>query len=383
MPAIKFGPEVLQSIPQATPSRVPLKRRASAPELAKLDTIYGNTETLYDVGNRVRLELHNRTVTATIVKNFAPFTMAAVMVVRIFEPSMDLEGDFVLKAYVNRCNYELRDGYTTVCWNRRRDMAVEKRRWSKSLVKFFYRVMADIYLYAGEDRGEDRGDGRDEDNSPENASGSTDAETDEDTAMDESWFQAVCLKMYRSELEVYRQARQHGIDGIDVPRLISSVRIPPAYRSKNCLTQSANIKGVPGILLQCLPGFPLQALYTREYPPLPRLHWKHVVDEGVRIIANMAANMSFFNTDCCPRNTVVHWDPIGRAWKCKIIDFGHCVIRQEGMSDWDWRSQQACPLEESSIGMHMQLFLKSDRGFDYVFEMSKYSWDLAEDFLRD
>ena len=63
--------------------------------------------------------------------------------------------------------------------------------------------MADDFLYAGED----------ENNIPDDST----ADEDDADAEDEAFFQAICLKMYCAELEVYRQARQHGLDGTHVP----------------------------------------------------------------------------------------------------------------------------------------------------------------------
>jgi hypothetical protein len=205
----------------------------------------------------------------------------------------------------------------------------------------------------------------------------------EQIAYEELGCQAFCLKMYRAELEVYRQARQHGIDGTDMPRFISSVRIPPSYHSKFSRLEGATLKGVPGILIQYLPGFPLQDLYNSESPPAPRSAWQSIVDDGVRIVQYINTKMNFINRDVSGyrRNTIIHWDPIGQRWKLKMIDFGHCIIRKKGTSDWEWRKLQAWEDEEGAIGLYTQLRLKKDKGFDCVYERSQYYLDLSEDFL--
>ena len=43
-------------------------------------------------------------IKARIIKAFVMFSMAAVVVVRIFEPTLEIEGNFVLKVYDNRCS---------------------------------------------------------------------------------------------------------------------------------------------------------------------------------------------------------------------------------------------------------------------------------------
>ncbi|KAJ8105237.1 hypothetical protein OPT61_g10300 [Boeremia exigua] len=360
MSSLRFGAEVLQPVSPAAPGRTPLRRRASAPGLVDMNTVYGNAEDFYQVGNCIRIQLQgdqgSRTVTAKITKSFAPFSMATVLVVHIFEPTIDLEGEFVLKVYDIRYSDEFRSQHKIERWSQTRDMKVEQRRWSKPLVRFFHAIMADDWLYyTGPDDDEDEDDGNTDD----------EAEQDEDDAREEVFLRA------------------HGIDGVDVPRFISNVRIPPSYQSKNCPFESSSIKGAPGVLIQYVQGFPLLALCDQEVEPVPRSHWKHIIDDGVRIVYYTTTEMDFSNTDCCPRNTVVHWDPIQQDWKCKLIDFGHCMIRREGTSDWDWRDTQAWNSEEDCIGMHMMGLLEKRRGFEYVWERSQYCDQLAKDFRSD
>lgn len=95
----------------------------------------------------------------------------------------------------------------------------------------------------------------------------------------------------------------------------------------------------------------------------------------------MTAQMDFCNKDCSTRNTVVHWDPIQKRWKCKLIDFGHCLIRRQGTSETDWREQQAWEDEEGNIGRDMEIYLKKRKRVDYVFERSGYSLTLCQEFL--
>lgn len=116
-------------------------------------------------------------------------------------------------------------------------------------------IMADDYLYAGEDEA--------------HSSHGSDADAEHSVAENEAFFQAMCLKMHRAELEVYRQARQHGLDRIDVLRFIASVLIPSNYHSKSCSNSSSNVHDVPGVLIQYLRGFPIRSLYADTSPPAP------------------------------------------------------------------------------------------------------------------
>lgn len=200
-------------------------------------------------------------------------------------------------------------------------------------------------------------------------------------AYDEMYFQVQCLKMYRTELEVYRRARKHGIDGKDVPRFISNVRIPPSYSSQHHQTESSSIKGTPGVLLQYLPGFPLMDLYSTSPSPPTREHWKSIIDDGLQIVRYFMQNMEIRNLDQnTTRNNVVHWDPIRQNWKCKLIDLGHCEFRPKAMRKWEWRRCQAVPDEEAAIGRHMQTFLARNKGFQYAWERSRCSEELVRDF---
>lgn len=56
---INFGVEVLQPIPESEPRAVPLRRRASAPELANFGTLRENVPEPYETGNCLRLQLQN------------------------------------------------------------------------------------------------------------------------------------------------------------------------------------------------------------------------------------------------------------------------------------------------------------------------------------
>lgn len=351
-------------------------RRASAPELADLSSIYGTTQEPYAIGNMIRFQIletsgRSRTIQARIVKSFAPFTMACVVVVRIKDSTAELKGDFVLKIYDRRYSNNIRRKAEDQ-WNQVRDMEFEKRRWSKDFVKYFLQLMNNEHLhYAGE-----------EDEACKNANQNfNELELD---AYDELYFQVHSLKMYRTELEVYRRARSHHIDGLDVPRFISSVRIPPVYNSKHCNPTSTSIKGTPGILLQYIPGFPMTDLYNTPFPLAPLTTWPSIINDGLRIVQYYTQHMSMRNLDdCIPRNNVVHWDPISSAWKCKLIDFGHCMFRGADERRWDWRYGQALTDDEGAIARWMAIELERKKGFVYEWERSGYSQQLIGDFMGE
>ncbi|KAF2854172.1 hypothetical protein T440DRAFT_269989 [Plenodomus tracheiphilus IPT5] len=372
MPSIIFGPQILMPITGEATGRQVLKRRYSAPELA---TFAGRSSNVrrYATGEILRLQLPQTTnlcsgVRAEIIRVFSPFTMAAVMVVRIHEPALGLEGDFVLKVYDRR---QVTDIRTKRCgnWSLKNDMQLEKHRWYPELNKYAGELMAQDNLYHDLD-----------DEEKYAIAGEEDPAATAIQAFNECWLEAFFLKMYRAELELYRRARWHHLDGQDVPRFISSVTIPCSYTSMACVDTCTPKASTPGNLMQYIPGFPLSDLYKSPSPHPPRSTWQPLIDEAAHMATKIAQHWDARNLDCCPRNTVVHWDPIIQGWKVMFIDFGHCNYRPAGMSDWNWRGLKSCGDEEGEIGISMKSQLKKMKDFDYVYTRSEFWEELDMDF---
>lgn len=353
--------------------------------------MHDNTQQTYDSGNTVRLQLHGRSIQAKIVKVFRPFTMAQAMVVQIFEPTSDLEGVYVLKIYDRRYSEGLRDDASDV-WSTFKDMEFEKRRFEKDFVGFFQHLMASEDLfYDGDDYWSDDSDSDGSDDSDSDDSDSDDSNSDDSDSLTEAErgaykeleYEVGCLKRYRAEAEVYRRMREHGIDGKDVPRFIGSVKILRSYMSKSCRTENSEMDGVPGILMQYVPGFSMRELYDTPSPPPRREDWKSIIDDGQRIVQYWMQKMEIRNLDdSIARNSVVHWDAIEEKWKCKLIDFGNCEFRQVGTRLWEWRREQAFS-EEEQLCRPMEYFLAQRKGFTYMWELSQYTQELIRDFRME
>lgn len=370
--------DTIGRIASELPCRTRFRRRCSAPEL--LTPVTATVEGLYEIGNCLRLELpnkptstRNRVIFANIVKVFTPITMAPAMVVHIYEPALDLEGAFVLKMYDRRYADRAREHIRFASWTPSRDMQLESRQWDNVLVKYFERLMAE----SGHPFYDPLNDASNQ--SEENEEKFT-RDLAEIQAREEMFIHAAYLKMYRNELEVYRRAREHTMDGIDCPRFISTVRIPHAYTSKNCSTGDSGIQSIPGILMQYLPGFPIMDLYEHADTKPLRSSWQALIDDAVRSVNTIVEKLDVYHPDCHPRNTVVHWDPIGERWKCKMLDFGHCNFQEEGMSIRRWRESKAWLCTEKRFGKEMQIFLKQIKGFDATFTTSQYEQDLVREF---
>ncbi|KAF2657459.1 hypothetical protein K491DRAFT_691096 [Lophiostoma macrostomum CBS 122681] len=323
----------------------------------------------YAVENSLRLQVNNSlvpdrpdgTVVAEIVKTFTPFTMAAVMVVRIVAPAMMLDGDYVLKAYDRRFAIDIREEFGIEQWSPDHEMQFMKYSNDKELNEYAADLLSNDHVrYTGKDEATND-EGSDSDNS--------EASADNDglqKAYYEMLIHIACLKMYRAELEVYR--RTDPLWGFDVPRFLEQIQVSN-YDSSHYVEKSPT--AVQGILLQYVPGFSLTELYESKIPPIPRELWTPVIQDAIRVTHEFG-KLGIRCDDNCPRNTIVHWDPIISAYRCMLIDFGHCQFRRPGWSDEDWGRFQACEDEEGGIGMEMQIWLQRKRGGGYVYVRSAH-----------
>lgn len=168
MPSIIFSHDILGPVPDTVIKK--LRRRHSAPELF-MSGARSRRAHAYFTGSFLRLQLDSGSqnlltvsvAQAEIIKTFKPFTMAPVMVVRICEPALNLEGDFVLKPY-DRCALTegRRDKRIRKC-GITSDGEFEKRRWNKDLVQYFDKPMAHSNLhYNLQDEDEDEEDDDDD-----------------------------------------------------------------------------------------------------------------------------------------------------------------------------------------------------------------------------
>ncbi|KAI8940988.1 hypothetical protein NX059_002237 [Plenodomus lindquistii] len=381
MPSTLFGPQVLLPIAGDATVHQTLKRRSSAPELPNFTAQSGGRQ-VYAVGEILRLQVTRlpnsiglcTVVRAEIIRLFLPFTMAAVMVVRIHEPALDLEGDFVLKVYDRRtdCDARIKKGNP---WSARKELEFERRRWDEDTIRYSNKLLAHDDLDYGLSE-------LNELKKRDSASGEAEEGASNDMRK-ELWLETFFLKMHRAELELYKRARHHGDDGIVVPRFITSVTLPSSYTSKVCVVTDSSLMSTRGILMQYIPGFPLTDLYMSPSPRPLRSTWQSLVDGAVHTATKSAQVWNARNLDCCARNTVVHWDPIAEKWQVKFIDFGHCDYKQEGMSDWNWRGHQSCADEEGEIAWTLKVGLKKHKDFEYEYTRSDFWNQIDIDFNMD
>jgi len=319
------------------------RRSKSTPNLAAASSWNNRAEDgcPYQLGNTMFLHIPDgrghSSVRATIVDLFTPFTMACVMVIRVVAPALDLEGEFVLKAYDMR--FAGSQWKRHCAWDGGRDVDYHRHLWAADgkVKAYFEDTLANEYLYYDPDGDPDPGT---------------------TMARSEAFIHAFCIKMHRNEAEVYRRAKEKGIDGSAIPRFVSQVRISD-YNLDGETTPSHH-HFIPGLLLQYLPGFSLTALYESPCPPPPQSTWQSIIDSATRAV-QAVASLDVINMDVYPRNAIVHWDPIDECWTCKLIDFGNCWFR-DGVSgdakeeeDVEWYKAQAMEDEESMIGVEMEI----------------------------
>jgi hypothetical protein len=351
-----------------------IRRSTSLPNLYRSDSGCDNPQsasdnTPYTVGNVLRLRLAHparpnltkRSVKAEIIKIFAPFSTAPVMVVRIYAPAISLKGDFVLKAFDRRFTKSIRDGMYEKehNWTPTGEMQFLKHFDDGDMTEFVADFLSRQHPWYGWFGGSESED---------------DQEDDEDgiCAYGEMFIHMFCLKMNRAEVEAYRRARP--LQGIGIPRFVSSLQVS-RFDSPEHIDESPT--AIPGILIQYVPGFPLTELYESPNPPIPQGSWIPVINDAIRVTQELG-RVGIVNGDTCPRNTIVHWDPITNAYKGMLIDFGHCQFRRPGWTDEEWGRYQCIHDEEGDIGREMEVWLRRKKGSSYVYEHSEYRERLAQ-----
>jgi hypothetical protein len=197
-----------------------------------------------------------------------------------------------------------------------------------------------------------------------------------DHAYDEAWFHAFCVKMHRAEVKVYRRTQDVG--GIDVPLFILDVIISDF--DANGFEYDSNLSTSPGVLTQYIPGFSLQDVGVKSISPAPQSAWKYIIEDACCIVRLLGA-CGIRNLDCCPRNTVVHWDEDTQQFKCKKLDFGHCMFRAENWSDMKWKFYQFADDEEGHIWEEMQILLEKQKGGGYTYVESDWRKQLVEECI--
>lgn len=303
-----------------------------------------------------------RVLNAEILKSFQPFTMSVVLLVRIYCPALEIEGDFVLKLLDRRFMFGAR---------RLQDMIEWSPQVEKSYRKFVLSDQhASHYNYVKRLMNEDRW-------------GLLEEAEEWDVARQETCIHALCHDLYESELETYHRLER--LQGFDIPRLFGCVELLESdawqdiglIENTHHLTSSPSF--VPGLLLQYIPNaFSLEDIVVANPPPpAPRQSWQYIIDDAIRIVMLIRSHEIINSDDKC-RNSLVRWDAATDKYKVFMMDFGQCRFRQPSDSEDDWMGEQSFTNDEDAVGMTMQMQLDKYRGGGYEWHESEYSKKLKE-----
>lgn len=125
---------------------------------------------------------------------------------------------------------------------------------------------------------------------------------------------------YANEVRAYSELKQ--LQGRCIPEFIQSV----IYSSPEAPADlPVEYFHVPGILLECIRGFPLSEL-TTNVPNQP-FFWERIVEGAIDVVreVNMAGVV---HHDCQPRNVLVAEMGHG-AFQSYLIDFAQCAFRAD------------------------------------------------------
>lgn len=301
----------------------------------------------YYPGNKLSLQIesYSSELVATVVKAFEPFTLSCVLVVQLDYPQLGLVGKYALKLYDRRFATQLREDEVDYPW----DQQVEEE-----FRKFVLDGHASVFFdHCAKQDAKDRialdnyalGD-RWTDVEGENWS----------RAQTEAYLQYLCRKFYETELKVYN--RLQDIQGQCIPYLEGRVML----KSSQMSPQLDTYLGCPGLLLEYIEGVSLKEL--AQAPPEQGHVLREVGKEAIRIV-NYISAYDIRNEDVQLRSFIVRENPVTKQLKPFMIDFGDCVLRSPGQSDYSWESWKAEEDEEGAIGVMLQKYA-GPSVFEYI-----------------
>lgn len=247
------------------------------------------------------------------------------MIVRISCPDLALDGEMVLKVFDRRFATQLRND--------------EKLQpWTIDVEKNYHQVVRD--------------------GGAENFIAALNSEGDQpeepwDGPQEEAYLHDRLIDLYKTEVKVYKALKD--LQGKEIPDLLATVLIPGFDPD----VPEPVTRGFPGILLQCIEGFPLTEIADHA----PKEIWQSVCDDAIRILHSMG-DWGVLNEDVKTRSFIVSLHPTQQSgFKVTMIDFALCKFREEYKDEQEWSESKAIQEEEEAIGRIMQD--KLDGGFVY------------------
>jgi hypothetical protein len=272
------------------------------------------------------------------MKVFEPFTLSCVMVVRLACPTLELEGDMVLKLFDRRFATQLRE-----------DEKINP--WTSDIEKGYHQFILD--------------GGAAKLLNTDNESAGEESDTWDDF-QNEAFAHDRMSDFYKSEVQVYSTLKD--VQGTDIPKHFACVTVPTS--GEEAVSQYADI---PGVLLQQIEGFCLVDVAAHA----PRESWQFICEDAIRIV-NLLTERGILNLDVRTRSFIVRRD-MENEFKPVMIDFALCKFREEFDDDEDWRLWKSGADEEGAIGRYMQRILQGG----FVYHRNAYNQKLDEEFKME
>ncbi|KAG5975078.1 hypothetical protein E4U55_007894 [Claviceps digitariae] len=188
----------------------------------------------------------------------------------------------------------------------------------------------------------------------------------------EAYFYQRTRQSHEIELEIYD--RLIDLQGVHVPTIFADVRLAPQHAAAGADESVAEYTQVRGILMEYIPGFPLNEVVTAT----PESDWAPICDQAIEVIRTISDG-DFINFDIKTRNILVRRAGPDQQQGCSssssssssspsssyqvfFLDFGECRLRDPADSDEIWRERKRQRNEEGAVGYLMTTYMSYAKG---------------------
>ncbi|KAF2175278.1 hypothetical protein K469DRAFT_684042 [Zopfia rhizophila CBS 207.26] len=218
--------------------------------------------------------------------------MSQAILVQLYYPAYGLKGVFVWKLFDRRSTTDIREQHSTHAWSKEVELKYGQFAFTDDYSAFYAELCAS---------------------------------DDSVFEFDDEWDE-----MQKETLSSMSCARctMQSPKSINVWGLFKG---PTYLDSSHVLNfQSHDFAASQKVLLQYIrKAFTLQGLCKADPPPpTPRDSWQYICEDAICIV-NLIRSQGILNRDVNVRNSLVCWDPLADKYKVFLINFGHCVFRQD------------------------------------------------------
>lgn len=294
-----------------------------SPALASSSSAYAEPFAELVPGAHIAFKISTNRVHATVLHVYRPFTMSAVLRVRVVEAhgtALAPGSEAILKLYNRRF------------LNNVREELDPPAPWSPELDRAYAQWLRDV------------ADGKAQAVDFDDDTGSVWTYENLSVGSLEAYLQRLALRMHSRELHAYDVLED--LQGDLIPRLYGSV----TYDSHDTSTPRA---AVPGILIEHIPGPTMRELvatWTARTPSPPDAQLAKICDAAVDAVEQVAQCDALINPDVRVDNVIFRGfdDTPGRS-PVVVIDFTE-VFTRDGESDEEWRQTKVDNDEVGAIG---------------------------------